>query len=128
MSAPPAPPASPAVLVVDDEAVVRHLIEHVLARAGCAVLHAGDGEAALAVLRTRPDVRLVISDIGMPVLDGFGLLERLRAEGGPPVLILTSRGQGTDDERARALGAADVLTKPFARQDLLRAVRPFLAP
>ncbi|WP_027481288.1 response regulator [Deinococcus pimensis] len=115
-----------AVLVVDDEPVIRHLIEHVLARAGCTVVTAGDGEAALGVLDERPDVRLIISDLGMPVLDGFALLERVRERSGPPVLILTSRGDEDDERRARALGAADVITKPFSRQDLLRVVRPHL--
>lgn len=115
------------VLIVDDEPVIRHLIEHVLVRAHCTVLTAGDGQSALTLLGDHPDVRLIISDLGMPVLDGFGLLERVRERRGPPVLILTSRGNDDDERRARDLGAADVITKPFSRQDLLRVVLPHLA-
>lgn len=111
--------AFPVVLVVDDEPFVRHLIEHVVSRAGCTVLTAENGAQALDVLNARSDVRLVISDLGMPDLDGFGLLGTLHARGGPPVVVLTSRGDEEDERRAKALGAADVITKPFSRQDLL---------
>lgn len=110
------------VLVVDDEPYVRHLIEHVLARAGCRVLMAPDGDAALGMLTEHPETALVISDLGMPVLDGFGLLERLQSKPGPPVVILTSRGHESDERRARELGAVGVLTKPFSRHDLLRVI------
>lgn len=110
------------VLVVDDEPYVRHLIEHVLVRAGHTVVLAGDGLQAIEALESHPETALVISDLGMPRLDGFGLLERLAQRDGPPVVILTSRGQESDERRARDLGAADVLTKPFSRQDLLRVL------
>ncbi|PYE49903.1 response regulator [Deinococcus yavapaiensis] len=114
------------VLVVDDEAYIRQLIAHVLNRAGCVVFEAADGEQALTALREHPETALVISDLGMPHLDGFGLLERLAGEQGPPVVILTSRGQESDERRARELGAVGVITKPFARQDLLRVIERHL--
>ncbi|GGK39779.1 hypothetical protein GCM10008955_37010 [Deinococcus malanensis] len=107
------------VLVVDDEPYIRHLIEHVVTRLGCRVVMAGDGEQALSQLDEHPETNLIISDLSMPVLDGFGLLERLRGRPGPAVVILTSRGQESDERQARELGAVGVLTKPFSRQDLL---------
>jgi len=111
---------------VDDEPFIRHLIEHVLVREGCTVVMAGNGAEALGALDADGQVALVISDLGMPVMDGFELLECVRERQGPPVVILTSRGHEDDARRARETGAADLLTKPFSRQDLLRVVRQYL--
>jgi CheY-like chemotaxis protein len=114
------------VLVVDDDRAMQQLMAYVLKHAGHQVWTAQNGQEALQLLRAQPGIRLIISDLDMPVLDGFALLRQLNLEGGPPVLIITARGQRNDDEWTGALGAAGVLEKPFSRQELIRAAAPFL--
>lgn len=106
---------------------MQQLTSYVLRSAGHRVLTARNGLEALAQLPGNPQLRLIITDLNMPVLDGFGLLRQLGLKRGPPVLIITARGQKTDMEQALELGAAGVLKKPFSRQDLLLAAAPFLS-
>jgi PAS domain S-box-containing protein len=113
------------VLVVEDEADTRTLVEVVLARAGAAVQAAGSVEEALAMVRRgRPD--LIVSDLGMPGEDGYALLRRLRAhEAGcdmeTPAIALTAYTSA--DHRARALSAGyrTYLRKPVQPAELVRA-------
>jgi two-component system phosphate regulon response regulator PhoB len=115
------------ILVADDEDFLRLLVTTTLA--GHRVLEARDGEEALALVRDEePD--LLILDWMMPVLDGPGVLERLRAEGGPcglRVLMVTARVG--EDEQARVLeaGADAVLSKPFGTKELREAVERVLS-
>lgn len=123
------PPFRPVVLVVDDEEDLRSLFKRYLVRQGCEVLEAGNGEEALALLKT-VYANLIVTDIQMPRLDGFGLLEAIRRNpeiADTPVIVVTV---GTDVEtrdRAFALGANDFVTKPIAPHDFLPRVRRFLA-
>lgn len=119
------PSATRRVLVAEDDPDARALIVAHLTSVGCDVLECGDGPSALDALDAfSPEV--LVLDIGLPRLDGFGVLERMRERpgGGVPTLVLTGR-QGLEDvERARALGADDFLMKPYSpRQLLLRVTR-----
>jgi two-component system chemotaxis sensor kinase CheA len=129
--APPRRPASvpaapPKVLVVDDQLTVRELQRTILASAGYRVCVAQDGHEALATLDRERDVACVITDIDMPGLDGFGVLEGVRARpafASLPVVVVSSR----DDERARRRGAeagadAWVLKGRFDQASLLGTV------
>lgn len=122
------PPHRPVVLVVDDEADLRALFKRYLQRQGCEVVEAENGEQALALLKTI-DANLIVTDVQMPRLDGFGLLDAVRRNpdtGDTPVIVVTV---GTDVEtrdRAFALGANDFVTKPLAPHDFLPRVRRFL--
>jgi DNA-binding response OmpR family regulator len=113
------------VLVVEDDPDVRRGLEAVLSRAGLAVVQASDGRAGLRAVHTeRPDV--VVLDIGLPGLDGWQVLERLRDLSDLPVLLLT--GHGAEAEKVRGLrsGADDYLTKPFGNAELVARVQALL--
>jgi DNA-binding response OmpR family regulator len=110
--------ASASVLVVDDDADVRTLVGELLTRAGYRISEAPDGRAALRVLYDeRPD--LVLLDVSMPELDGWGTLERIREVSDVPVVMLSALGAELEKVRALRGGADDYVTKPFGRQELL---------
>lgn len=107
------------ILVVDDEAGVRDLLSDALRISGYDVATEADGLAALNTL-ARERFDLVISDINMPKLDGFELLERLRGRADEtPVLLLTARDERGDVAEGFRKGADDYLTKPFGLEELV---------
>jgi DNA-binding response OmpR family regulator len=117
--------ASASVLVVDDDADVRTLVGELLTRAGYRISEAPDGRAALRVLYDeRPD--LVLLDVSMPELDGWGTLERIREVSDVPVVMLSALGAELEKVRALRGGADDYVTKPFGRQELLARVETVL--
>ncbi len=113
------------ILTVDDSASMRALLHHALSSSGFDVAQADDGVAALEWLALN-EVDLVITDINMPRLDGFGLIERLR-EGSRhrdrPILVLTTESSDEKKARARAAGATGWIVKPFDPEKLVAAVR-----
>lgn len=118
--------ANPAqVLIVDDSASMRALLIHALTNAGFAVAKADDGVAALEWLATN-EADVVITDINMPRLDGFGLIERLRGDSrhcDRPILVLTTESSDEKKQRARDAGATGWIVKPFDPEKLAAAVR-----
>lgn len=120
----PVPAARGCILLADDNADMRAYMGRLLSTQGYEVEMVGDGAAALAAARRRsPD--LVLSDVMMPVLDGFGLLQALRADErlcDLPVILLSARaGEEARLEGINA-GADDYLTKPFSARELLARV------
>jgi CheY-like chemotaxis protein len=112
------------ILVVDDEPFVLELISTRLQIAGYNVAQAKDGTRALQSLREFIPDGMVL-DINMPGLDGFGVLEQMRAAprwSAIPTMVLTARNRSEDVQRAMSLGARDYLTKPFDDQQLLARV------
>jgi two-component system response regulator MprA len=107
------------VLVVDDDAPVRRMLERSLAAEGFEVEAAADGVAALvAAERSAPD--LVVLDVAMPGLDGLAVCRRLRAKGLPgAILMLTARDAVPDRVAGLEAGADDYLVKPFAMEELV---------
>jgi DNA-binding response OmpR family regulator len=113
------------VLVVDDDPDVRALVTTLLGRAGYLVAEAENGRAALkALYGQRPD--LVVLDVNMPDLDGWGTLERIRELSDVPVIMLSARNEELEKVRALRAGADDYVTKPFGRQELLARVETVL--
>jgi len=113
------------VLVIDDEEVIRANVRRLLELEGYAVLTAAGGVEGVDLARKhRPAV--VVCDLVMPDLDGYGVLKALRADeataGIPFVLLTASAGEGERDVALRA-GAAYYVTKPFDLKQLLSAVR-----
>lgn len=108
------------ILVVDDDPAMRELLAARLGLAGYEVFQARDGAEGIQAFEYQPDV--LILDINMPVLDGFGVLEKLRATGRlkkTRVMVLTARNQPADVRRAIELGAHDFMAKPFDGPTLL---------
>ena len=115
--------AEPVVLLVEDDPIMSRFVHDALANRGHRVAVAADGRAALDHLAHGPDPDLVILDLGLPELDGFEVLERLRQSSTVPVLVLSARGSQADKVRALDLGADDYLGKPFGLPELLARVR-----
>lgn len=113
------------ILTVDDSASMRALLLHALSDQGFNVAQAVDGMAALEWLALN-EVDIVITDINMPRLDGFGLIERLRAGSrhrDRPILVLTTESSDEKKARARSAGATGWIVKPFDPGKLVAAVR-----
>jgi len=113
------------VLVVDDDADIRLLLEELLRGGGYEVESAADGRAALRAFHARP-ADLVVLDVSMPDLDGFETLERLRDLSDVPVILLTARSGEIDKVRGFRGGADDYVVKPFGRKELLARIEALL--
>jgi DNA-binding response OmpR family regulator len=113
------------ILVVDDDADIRGLVRELLERRGFSVAEATDGRQALqAFYGGRPD--LVVLDVGMPGMDGWTTLERIRELSEVPVVMLTARSAELEKTRGLRAGADDYVTKPFGRQELLARIEGLL--
>jgi two-component system response regulator MprA len=118
-------PAPPVIVLVDDEPGIVDFIELGLGHEGLAVVSANDAASGLETIRrVRP--QLVILDVGLPDVDGFELLRRVRNESDVPVIMLTARGDPDDRVRGLDLGADDYVAKPFHTAELLARVRAHL--
>ena len=110
------------VLVVDDDPAIRRALSTELQAAGYATVEAVDGEEGKRVFSANePD--LVLTDLAMPVADGFELVAAIRAASRTPIVVLSVRGGDTDKIRALDLGADDYVVKPFSVLELLARVR-----
>ncbi len=113
------------VLLIEDEADIAFGIRVVLERSGLTVTRAGDGAEGLRAFHSnRPD--LVILDVGLPGMDGWTVLERIRDMSDVPILMLTARGQEADKVRGLNGGADDYLLKPFGNAELAARARALL--
>jgi two-component system, OmpR family, response regulator len=114
------------VLVVDDEENVAHLVSSALRFDGFETITADNGNSALAaVVEYDPD--LVVLDVMMPGMDGFALLNKLRAAGSQvPVIFLTARDAANDRVNGLRAGADDYVVKPFSIEELLARVHAVL--
>ena len=116
------------ILLVDDSRVTRELMKVYLIARDVELLEAADGAEALRIIRTTPP-DLVLADLRMPRLDGFGLCEALRADPAlrqVPILILTSSRDREAERRLLAAGARQVLLKPIQPQPLHEAIHRHL--
>jgi DNA-binding response OmpR family regulator len=121
--------ANALVLVVDDDAAIRVLVSRRLEHVGYKTLAVDSGEQALEIIRDRP-VDLVVLDVMMPGLDGYQVLEQVRARhamSSLPVIMLTARDKGDDVIKALRLGANDYATKPVDFPLLLKRMDVHLA-
>jgi two-component system, OmpR family, alkaline phosphatase synthesis response regulator PhoP len=116
---------SKSVLVVDDEPKIVDVVRDYLRSAGFSVTTAADGEAAVAVARSRPP-DLVVLDLGLPGLDGLDVARELRRASPVPIIMLTARREETDRVLGLELGADDYLVKPFSPRELVARVRAVL--
>ena len=123
-------PSPPLVLVVEDDEHIAQVLRFMLERQAYRVVHLADGRAASEHIRNateRPD--LVLLDVMLPYVDGFELVQLVRARSdwaGLPVLMLTAKNTERDTVRALDAGANDFIIKPFQPNELLARVRRFL--
>jgi two-component system chemotaxis response regulator CheY len=121
------------VLVVDDSAAIRKILQRVLRQTGMAIntIHeAGDGQEALELLRSRR-VDLVLSDINMPKMDGLELLAAIKRSSelaAVPVVMITTEGGETKVAEAVRLGAAGYVRKPFTADQIKEKLAGLLEP
>ena len=113
------------ILTVDDSTTMRAMLMLALSEAGFKVVQAVDGVHGLELLGNEtPDV--IITDINMPRLDGFGFIEGVRKHArhrAVPVLVLTTESDDTKKDRARKAGATGWIVKPFNAEKLVSAIR-----
>lgn len=113
------------ILVVDDEISIRRILETRLSMLGYNVITAGDGEEALeAYKKEMPN--LIVLDIMMPKLDGYGVCQEIRKESEIPIIMLTALGDIADRITGLELGADDYVVKPFSPKELEARIKAIL--
>jgi twitching motility two-component system response regulator PilH len=116
------------ILVIDDDLMIRRLLQSILTKAGYSVILAVNGEEGVTQVKTlRPC--LVISDVLMPKMDGYEVLRTLKGDDETkdiPVIMLSSMELETDIAKGISLGAAYYLTKPLQRDVLLERIKTIL--
>ena len=110
------------ILVVDDEASIRRILETRLSMIGYDVVTAADGKEALETFR-RAEPDLVVLDAMMPKLDGYGVYQELRKESNVPIIMLIPLGDVADRITDLKLGADDYVVKPFSPKELEARIR-----
>jgi two-component system chemotaxis response regulator CheY len=113
------------VLTVDDSRTMRDMLMLALTEAGFKVVQAVDGIDGLEALDAA-NADVIITDINMPRMDGFGFIEGVRANQrhrGTPILVLTTESDAEKKARARAAGATGWIVKPFNPEKLVDAIR-----
>jgi DNA-binding response OmpR family regulator len=117
------------ILIVDDEPNIVISLEFLMMREGHEVHVARDGESGLAAAKSqRPD--LVVLDVMMPKLDGFAVLEAIRADASlaqTRVLMLSAKGREAEQRKGIDLGADAYMSKPFSTRDLVEKVKALLS-
>lgn len=110
------------VLVIDDDDRIRSLLVEYLSTRGMQVRSAASGAEGLAQLKSQ-GVDLIVLDVMMPEMDGFAVLQKVRAQGTTPVIMLTARGDDIDRIVGLEMGADDYLAKPFNPRELLARIQ-----
>ena len=113
------------ILIVEDDAGIRRYLKSTLTAAGYDIVTAGDGRGALALISSHcPDC--ILLDLGLPDMDGVGIIEGIRRWSSVPIIVISARIAENDKAEALDLGADDYLTKPFGTVELLARIRTAL--
>lgn len=111
------------ILIVEDETRVAAFLQKGLRKNGYATVVAEDGEKAIEIALNK-EFDLMLLDLGLPIKDGFTVLQELRSKGKKlPVIVVSARNDEQDKAKASVSGADDYITKPFRFQDLLSSVK-----
>lgn len=113
------------ILLIEDDFKMRRIIKDYLFRSAFQVLEAEDGEEGLDLFRAN-DISLVILDVMMPRLDGWSVCRELKRESTAPIIMLTARGEESDELFGFELGVDDYISKPFNPQILVARVKALL--
>ncbi len=116
------------ILVVEDQADNRQILQDLLTSVGYEIIHAESGVEAVTMAATqRPD--LILMDIQLPLLDGYEATRRIKSDPelrGIPIIVVTSYALSGDEPKARAAGCDDYVTKPYSPRALLAKIREFV--
>lgn len=119
---------TPTILVIENESSNRILIERVLSTRGYHCISATNGSEALEILDEQP-VNLILTDLSMPILDGYQTTQLIRARPGManvPIVAVTAYALNDENEAALKIGCTEYLTKPFKPRQLLEVVARLL--
>ena len=115
------------ILVVDDESRMRKLVKDFLTKKDFLVIEAEDGEKALEQFeQNKSEIKLILLDIMMPILDGWSVCRKIRQESNVPIIMLTARGEEQDELFGYELGVDEYITKPFSPKILVARVEAIL--
>lgn len=114
------------ILVVDDEARMRKLVRDFLVKSNFEVVEAGDGSEALDLFFEQKDIALIILDVMMPKLDGWGVCREVRQYSQVPIIMLTAKAEERDELQGFQLGVDEYISKPFSPKILVARVEAIL--
>ena len=114
------------ILVVDDESRMRKLVRDFLVKSNYSVLEAEDGEQAVDLFMETKDIALIILDVMMPKLDGYGVAKEIRKVSDVPIIMLTAKSDERDELKGFELGVDEYITKPFSPKILVARVEAVL--
>ncbi len=114
------------ILVVDDESRMRKLVRDFLVKQDFEVLEAGDGEAALDVFYQEKNIALIILDVMMPKMNGWEVCKEIRENSKVPIIMLTAKGDESDELLGFELGVDEYISKPFSPKILVARVEAIL--
>ena len=114
------------ILVVDDESRMRKLVKDFLVKEGFVVLEASNGEEAVDVFMSTKNIALIILDVMMPKLDGYGVSQEIRKISMVPIIMLTAKSDEKDEIKGFELGIDEYITKPFSPKILVARVQAVL--
>lgn len=114
------------ILVVDDESRMRKLVKDFLVRQDYEVLEAGDGEEALDIFYREKGIALIILDVMMPRRNGFEVCREIRENSKVPIIMLTAKGEESDELNGFELGVDEYISKPFSPKILVARVGAIL--
>ncbi|MFZ1992046.1 MAG: response regulator [Alphaproteobacteria bacterium] len=116
---------SKVVLTVDDSKTMRDMLRLALTDAGLTVVQADDGVHGCEVMNQQEKIDVIITDINMPRMDGYGFIEQVRKHPrnkAVPILVLTTESEAAKKERAKQAGATGWIVKPFDPAKLISAI------
>lgn len=114
------------ILVVDDESRMRKLVRDFLVKQNFEVLEAGDGEAALDIFYSDKNIALIILDVMMPKMNGWEVCKEVRENSKVPIIMLTAKGDESDELMGFDLGVDEYISKPFSPRILVARVEAIL--
>ena len=114
------------ILVVDDESRMRKLVHDFLTREGYAVVEAADGEEALDIFYSDKEISLIVLDVMMPKINGWEVCREMRKISKLPIIMLTAKGDESDELNGFEIGADEYISKPFSPKILVARVTALL--
>lgn len=114
------------ILVVDDESRMRKLVGDFLRNKNFSVVEADNGEAALDIFYQNKDIALIILDVMMPKLNGFEVCKEIRQSSKVPIIMLTAKGDESDELKGFELGVDEYVSKPFSPKILVARIEAIL--